>query len=82
MLVLLFCFSGAIEGCQNLERVIMAVAKEAEDLFELGVKVFSNSGKISDEGLNVLLRQRDPKRQLPLKPSEVVDWSFLPTKLE
>jgi NitT/TauT family transport system substrate-binding protein len=56
--------------------------KEAEELFQLGVKVFSSSGRISDEGLNVLLRQRDPKRQLSIKPSDVVDWSFLPTKLE
>jgi NitT/TauT family transport system substrate-binding protein len=57
-------------------------AKEAEDLFELGVKVFSNNGKISDEGLNVLLRQRDSKRQLPIKAPDLVDWSFLPNKLE
>ena len=56
--------------------------KEAEELFDLGVKVFSNNGKVSDEGLNVLLRQRDPKRQLPIKPSDIVDWSFLPTKAE
>ena len=56
--------------------------KEAEELFELGVKVFSSNGRISDEGLSVLWRQRDPKRQLPIKPSDVVDWSFLPTKLE
>lgn len=55
-------------------------AKEAEELFRLGVKVFSSNGKISDEGLNVLLRQRDPKRQASIKPSDVVDWSFLPTK--
>jgi NitT/TauT family transport system substrate-binding protein len=54
--------------------------KEAEELHELGVKVFSNSGRISDEGLNVLLRQRDPKRQVPIQPSDVVDWSFLPTR--
>jgi len=54
--------------------------KEAEELHELGVKVFSNSGRISDEGLNVLLRQRDPKRQVPMQPSDVVDWSFLPTR--
>jgi len=45
--------------------------KEAEELHELGVKVFSNSGRISDEGLNVLLRQRDPKRQVPIQPSDV-----------
>jgi hypothetical protein len=44
--------------------------------------VFSSNGRISDEGLSVLWRQRDPKRQLPIKPSDVVDWSFLPTKLE
>jgi len=56
--------------------------KEAEELFELGVKVFSSNGRISDEGLSVLWRQRDPKRQLPIKPSDVVDWSFLPTNLE
>ena len=56
--------------------------KEAEELFQLGVKVFSSNGRISDEGLSVLLRQRDPKRQLLIKPSDVVDWSFLPTKLE
>jgi NitT/TauT family transport system substrate-binding protein len=56
--------------------------KEAEELFELGVKVFSNNGTISDEGLNVLLRQRDPKQQLPIKPSDIVDWSFLPAKTE
>jgi NitT/TauT family transport system substrate-binding protein len=56
--------------------------KEAEELFELGVKVFSNNGRISDEGLNLLLRQRDPKRQLPIKPSDIVDWSFLPAKAE
>src|SRR4029077_11610275 len=54
--------------------------KEAEELHELGVKVFSNSGRISDEGRNVLLRQRDPKRQVPIQPSDVVDWSFLPTR--
>jgi len=54
--------------------------KEAEELHELGVKVFSNSGRMSDEGLNVLLRQRDPKRQVPIQPSDVVDWSFLPTR--
>jgi NitT/TauT family transport system substrate-binding protein len=54
--------------------------KEAEELHGLGVKVFSNTGKISDQGLSVLLRQRDPKRQMPIKPSDVVDWSFLPAK--
>jgi NitT/TauT family transport system substrate-binding protein len=53
-------------------------SKEAEELFELGVKVFSNNGRISDEGLSVLLRQRDPKRQIAIKPADIVDWSFLP----
>jgi ABC-type nitrate/sulfonate/bicarbonate transport system substrate-binding protein len=57
-------------------------SKEADELFQLGVKVFSSNGRISDEGLDVLLRQRDPKRQLAIRPSDVVDWSFLPTKLE
>jgi hypothetical protein len=52
--------------------------KEADGLFDLGVKVFSNNGRISDEGLGVLLRQRDPKRQTRVKPSDFVDWSLLP----
>jgi hypothetical protein len=56
--------------------------KDADELFDLGIKVFSNNGKISDEGLSVLLRQRDPKRQARAKPSDLVDWSLLPTKLE
>ena len=52
--------------------------KEAEELFDLGVKVFSNNEKISDDGLSVLLRQRDPKRQTRIKSSDLVDWSLLP----
>jgi hypothetical protein len=57
-------------------------SKEADELFDLGVKVFSNNGKISDEGLGVLLRQRDPKRQMRVKPSDFVDWSLLPANTE
>jgi len=56
--------------------------KDAEELFDLGIKVFSNNGKISDEGLSVLLRQRDPKRQIRVKPSDFVDWSLLPGKTD
>jgi NitT/TauT family transport system substrate-binding protein len=62
-----------------IARKLVVETKDAEDLFDLGVKVFSNNGRISDEGLSVLLRQRDPKRQTRLKPSDLVDWSLLPT---
>jgi ABC-type nitrate/sulfonate/bicarbonate transport system substrate-binding protein len=61
-----------------IARKLVVETKDAEDLFELGVKVFSTNGRISDEGLSVLLRQRDPKRQTRLKPSDLVDWSLLP----
>lgn len=61
---------------------LAADSKEAEELYELGVKVFSSNGRISDEGLSVLLRQRDPKRQLSIKAADIVDWSFLPSKVE
>ncbi len=65
-----------------IARKLAVDTKEAEELFDLGVKVFSSNGKISDDGLSVLLRQRDPKRQARVKPSDLVDWSLLPTKLE
>jgi NitT/TauT family transport system substrate-binding protein len=65
-----------------ITRKLAVETKEADELFDLGVKVFSNNGMISDEGLSVLLRQRDPKRQARVKPSDLVDWSLLPTKLE
>jgi NitT/TauT family transport system substrate-binding protein len=65
-----------------ITRKLGVETKEADELFDLGVKVFSNNGRISDEGLSVLLRQRDPKRQARVKPSDLVDWSLLPTKLE
>ena len=65
-----------------ITRKLGVETKEADELFDLGIKVFSNNGKISDEGLSVLLRQRDPKRQARIKPSDLVDWSLLPTKLE
>jgi hypothetical protein len=61
-----------------ISRKLGVDTKEADELFDLGVKVFSNNGKISDEGLSVLLRQRDPKRQMRVKPSDLVDWSLLP----
>jgi len=61
-----------------MARKLAVETKDAEDLFDLGVKVFSTNGRISDEGLSVLLRQRDPKRQTRLKPSDLVDWSLLP----
>jgi hypothetical protein len=61
-----------------MSRKLGVDTKEADELFDLGVKVFSNNGKISDEGLSVLLRQRDPKRQMRVKPSDFVDWSLLP----
>jgi small basic protein len=50
-----------------ISRKLGVDTKEADELFDLGVKVFSNNGKISDEGLSVLLRQRDPKRQMRIK---------------
>src|SRR6266481_187357 len=62
-----------------IARKLAVDTKEAEELFDLGVKVFSSNGKISDDGLSVLLRQRDPKRQARVKPSDLVDWSWLPT---
>ena len=65
-----------------IARKLAVDTKEAEELFDLGVKVFSSNGNISDDGLSVLLRQRDPKRQARVKPSDLVDWSLLPTKLE
>jgi ABC-type nitrate/sulfonate/bicarbonate transport system substrate-binding protein len=65
-----------------ITRKLAVETKEAEELFDLGVKVFSNNGRISDEGLGVLLRQRDPKRQTRVKPSDFVDWSLLPAKAE
>jgi NitT/TauT family transport system substrate-binding protein len=65
-----------------IARKLAVDTKEAEELFDLGVKVFSSNGKISDDGLSVLLRQRDPKRQARVKPSDLVDWSLLPTTLE
>src|SRR5262249_28048917 len=55
-------------------------SKEADELFDLGVKVFSDNGSISDTGLNVLLRQRDNKQQMRVKPADLVDWSLLPAK--
>jgi hypothetical protein len=65
-----------------ISRKLGVDTKEADELFDLGVKVFSNNGKISDEGLSVLLRQRDPKRQMRVKPSDFVDWSLLPGKTD
>ena len=65
-----------------IARKLAIETKDAEELFALGIKVFSNDGRISDEGLSVLLRQRDPKRQTRLKPSDLVDWSLLPAKVE
>jgi ABC-type nitrate/sulfonate/bicarbonate transport system substrate-binding protein len=65
-----------------ISRKLGVDTKEADELFDLGVKVFSNNGKISDEGLSVLLRQRDPKRQVRVKPSDFVDWSLLPGKTD
>ena len=65
-----------------ISRKLGVDTKEADELFDLGVKVFSSNGKISDEGLSVLLRQRDPKRQMRVKPSDFVDWSLLPGKTD
>ncbi len=65
-----------------ISRKLGVDSKEADELFDLGVKVFSNNGRISDEGLGVLLRQRDPKRQMRVKPSDFVDWSLLPANTE
>ena len=65
-----------------ISRKLGVDSKEADELFDLGVKVFSNDGRISDEGLRVLLRQRDPKRQMRVKPSDFVDWSLLPANTE
>src|SRR5882724_11256286 len=65
-----------------ISRKLDVDTKEADELFDLGVKVFSNNGKISDEGLSVLLRQRDPRRQMRVKPSDFVDWSLLPGKTD
>lgn len=65
-----------------ISRKLAVETREAEELFELGLKVFSTSGRISDEGIDILLRQRDPKAQKRVSRSDVVDWSFLPTELE
>lgn len=54
--------------------------KDSEDLFELGVKVFSDSGRFSDAGLTTLIQQRDPKALERLTLADFADWSFLPAK--
>jgi len=65
-----------------IARKLRVESKEASDLYDLGVKIFSSNGRFSDDGLNVLLRQRDPKRQSHMKSSDLVDWSLLPVKGE
>ncbi|MBI4524027.1 MAG: ABC transporter substrate-binding protein [Deltaproteobacteria bacterium] len=64
-----------------ISRKLAVDSKEAEELFDLGAKVFSSTGRVSDEGLNVLLRQRDSKGAR-INRAEVVDWSFLPAEGE
>jgi NitT/TauT family transport system substrate-binding protein len=65
-----------------ISRKLQVESKEASALYDLGAKIFSSNGRFSDDGLTVLLRQRDPKRQSPVKPSDLVDWSLLPVKGE
>lgn len=52
-------------------------SKDAEEHFQMGLKVFSDDGKFSDASLARLVLQRgtkSPERSV----SELVDWSFLP----
>lgn len=65
-----------------ISRKLAVDPKEAEELFELGFKVFSGTGKVSDEGIDILLRQRDPKGLGQINRLDIVDWSFLPAEGE
>lgn len=52
-------------------------SKDAQEHFQMGLKVFSDDGKFSDASLAKLVLQRgtkSPERSV----SELVDWSFLP----
>ena len=53
-------------------------SRGAEQHFQLGLKVFSDDGKFSEDSLRRLVLQRDPKALERVNLTDLVDWSFLP----
>jgi NitT/TauT family transport system substrate-binding protein len=52
-------------------------SRDAEEHFQLGVKVFSDNGKFSEDSLRRLVL-RSPKAPERVNLTDLVDWSFLP----
>ncbi|MBI4525847.1 MAG: ABC transporter substrate-binding protein [Deltaproteobacteria bacterium] len=61
-----------------LAKKLVLDTKDAEEQFQLGLKVFSDDGKFSEESLKRLVLQRDAKALERVSLTELVDWSFLP----
>ena len=52
-------------------------SRDAEEHFQLGLKVFSDNGKFSEDSLRRLVL-RSPKALERVNLTDLVDWSFLP----